>query len=126
MANERDLRLRYGQQAGDILVRGIVDAVNESIREILETRKGTRLFNRGFGSNLGNLLFEPVSGLIANLILLEVQQIVDRFEPRVVVLLNRSTVKAFPDQNLYQIRIGYRIRDTEDTAEFNTILEAVS
>ena len=124
MTDEVDLRLRYGQQQGDILVRGLENAINESINEILETQIGSRFFNRNFGSRLRNLLFEPMSDLTARIILIEIQQVVEDFEPRVRVLFNRSSVKARFDEYIYEVTVGYQILESEDTGEFNIFLEA--
>ena len=124
MTDEIDIRLRYGQQAGDITVTGLSNVINESISQILETRRGTRLFNRNLGSSLGSLLFEPMTALTARIILIEIQQAIESQEPRVRVLFNRSSVRALFDENRYEVRIGYQIIDSEDTGEFNTFLEA--
>lgn len=124
MTEETDIRLRYRQERGDILVTGIVEVLNESINQIIETRRGTRLFNRSFGSNVGDLLFEPMSSLVSDIILMEIQQAVETWEPRVKVLLNRSTVAPFPEENLYRVRIVYQILESSESVEFDTVLNA--
>jgi phage baseplate assembly protein W len=124
MVDDADIRMRYGQERGDILLTDIVEQINESIRNILETRVGSRLFNRSFGSGITDLLFEPISDLIASLVFIRVQRAIDTFEPRVRFLPNRSSVSADPDNNIYQIRLAYIILETGETSEFDTILNA--
>lgn len=123
MAEDVDLRLKYKQERGDILVSGIKESVNESIKNILNTNIGTRLFNRGFGSQISNLLFEPMTDFVARFLLIEIQQVLERLEPRVELSYSQSQVLPDFDNNLYEIRLVYRILDNEDTGEFNTFLE---
>lgn len=124
MTESTDLRLRYKQSEGDILVDGIIAEINESISQIIETKPGTRLFNRSFGSGINNILFELISDHNAALLLILLEQAVDTFEPRVSLLFNFSEV--IPDyiNNGYNIRIVYNIIGREDTGEFNTFLQS--
>ena len=124
MVNEVDLRLRYKQEKGDILVTGLVPVINESIKNILGTRIGNRLFNRSFGSSITSLLFEPMSDAVARFILIETQQVLERLEPRIIVSSNRSQIKPDYDNNLYTIRLKYIVLETGETGEFNTFLES--
>lgn len=125
MVNETDLRLNYKKEAGDILVNGLIPVINESIRNILGTNIGTRLFNRRFGSKLSNLLFEPMGDLVSQYILMEIQQVLERYEPRVEISYAQSHVKPNYDGNAYQVQIIYRVIDSEDIGEFNSFLERV-
>ena len=125
MVNETDLRLNYKKEAGDILVNGLIPVINESIRNILGTNIGTRLFNRRFGSKLSNLLFEPMGDLVSQYILMEIQQVLERYEPRVEISYAQSHVKPNYDSNAYQVQIIYRVIDSEDIGEFNSFLERV-
>ena len=123
MTDETDLRLRYKQEKGDILVTGLVGTINESLRNIFTTNIGSRLFNRTFGSKLESLLFEPMSDSTARIMLIEINQVIDRFEPRIEISYAQSQVIPDFDNNLYRVRIQYRILETEDTGEFNIFLE---
>ena len=125
MVNETDLRLNYKKEAGDILVNGLIPVINESIRNILGTNIGTRLFNRRFGSKLSNLLFEPMGDLVSQYILMEIQQVLERYEPRVEISYAQSHVKPNYDSNAYQVQIIYRVVDSEEIGEFNSFLERV-
>lgn len=125
MVNETDLRLNYKKEAGDILVNGLIPVINESIRNILGTNIGTRLFNRRFGSKLSNLLFEPMGDLVSQYILMEIQQVLERYEPRVEISYAQSYVKPNYDSNAYQVQIIYRVVDSEEIGEFNSFLERV-
>lgn len=126
MTEETDLRLRYGQQKGDILVKGLEESINEAISQILETSLEARIFNRGFGSRLRNLLFEPMTDHSARFVFLEVQQAIERLEPRVELINSQSKVDPIFDENLYKIRLVYRILENQDVGEFDTFLKANS
>lgn len=123
MANETDLRLKYKQEAGDILITGIVNVINESLRNIFLTKIGSRLFNRRFGSNLANLLFEPMSELVSEFILIEIQQTIDRLEPRIRIDYNNTQIVPDYDNNLYRLQLTYTIIESENIGEFNLVLE---
>ena len=125
MVQEVDLRLRYKQERGDILVSNTEEAINESLRNIFDTNIGTRLFNRSFGSRIQNILFEPMSEVSAKFILMEMQQVVDRLEPRVKLIQSQSQIIPEFDNNAYNVRLTYRILDTDDTGNFNLFLERI-
>lgn len=126
MVNEVDLRLKYKQQKGDILVTNTSGVIDESIANIMNTRTGNRLFNRGFGSTVTDLLFEPMSPFAGVFLLLEIQKVLDRLEPRVNLLYSQSQVIPDYDNNGYYVKLVYRIIQTNDTSEFNTFLERLS
>lgn len=123
MANEVDLRLKYKQEKGDVLITDLRGVIDESLSNIMNTRVGNRLFNRGFGSSVTNLLFEPMTPFVGKFLLLEIEKVLDKFEPRVELLFSQSEVIPDYDNNGYYIKVVYRILQTNDTSEFNTFLE---
>lgn len=122
MVNEVDLRLKYKQQKGDVLIQDLRGVINESISNIMNTRVGNRLFNRGFGSTISDLLFEPMTAFVGEFLLLEVNSVIRKFEPRVELVFSQSRVIPDYDNNGYFIKITYRILQTNETAEFDTFL----
>ena len=119
-----DLRLRYKQEQGDVLVKGLVASINESISNIINTMQGTRLFNRGFGAGIGNLLFEPMSDQNASILLISVDQAIERHEPRARLLFNQSEAIPDFDNNGYELRLVYQVLGREETSEYDTFLES--
>jgi len=67
-----------------------LEDILQSIKTIVFVRKRTRLFNRDFGSDIPALLFEPMDLITANLIKLETFGKIERFEPRVKMLFQKS------------------------------------
>lgn len=91
---------RFGANGG---VRGNTltpeehDRIKESIRQILFTRKGERIFQPDFGSRLPDYVFESIEDLDTRALLkFEVENAIREQEPRVEVLEVR--VYTSPDE----------------------------
>lgn len=87
-----------------------VDAVKQSLVNILRTRKGERLFNPEFGAQLDDLLFEPIDDITASRILAAVVQGISRWDPRLEVDYGRSVVEAVPEELRYNVTLVISIR----------------
>jgi phage baseplate assembly protein W len=116
-----DMRLRFAQEDGLPIVLDD-DALNESIRNILFTRKQDRFFNRTFASDLEELVFEPIDDLTAQLLLSRVVILLSSWEPRIQVDLSRSSVTALPDDNQYNVNIRYVKLDTQEIGQFIDVI----
>lgn len=88
-------------------------AITQSIINLLLTNKGERLFQPEIGSSIYSTLFEPLDYGTAAMIRGEVQEVLDRYEPRIIV----ARVDVIPDfdSNGYSIELTYVIRGREDT-----------
>jgi phage baseplate assembly protein W len=88
-------------------------AISQSIVNLLLTSKGERLFQPNLGSGIYRSLFEPLDYGTAGLIRAEVADVLERYEPRIVV----RKIICMPDfdNNGYSIEITYEIRGREDT-----------
>ena len=87
-------------------------AITQSIKNLLLTRKGERLFQPQLGSNLQKSLFEPLDYGTAGMIKAQVKETIKRWEPRVIV----EDVRCEPDFNTngYEVELFYRIIGRED------------
>ncbi len=83
------------------------NAIARSIRNIVFTLPGEKFFDENFGSNISASLFENIDDISAGLIVDEIRQSIDRYEPRVELL----NVEAFPDfdNNSFDVLIVYNI-----------------
>ena len=72
-----------------------VDSIKQSIKNILMTRKGTRLFNSEFGSNIHKYLFDIMDDVTSFNLLNEIVSAVERWEPR--VRINFAQSRCIPD-----------------------------
>ncbi len=83
------------------------NAIARSIRNIVFTLPGEKFFDENFGSNISASLFENIDDISAGLIVDEIRQSIDRYEPRVELI----NVEAFPDfdNNSFDVLIVYNI-----------------
>jgi len=98
------------------------DAISASVKNILSTKKGERVFDRNFGSNLENYLFEPYTFSTTRFMLADIKSSL-RQEPR-VELLSTSTVELDPETRSYNIVLNLRIRKTNEIVQFKQVLKA--
>ena len=81
------------------------DAVKSSLRNILKTSRGERLFNPIFGCGLNNYLFEDISLFTQEQIKNEIISSIKDFEPRANVI--DVVVSPYVDENAYVISIVF-------------------
>ena len=83
------------------------NAIARSVRNIVFTLPGERFFNENFGSRISASLFENIDDITANIIVDEITESIDNFEPRVELI----DVEAFPnfDNNSFDVIIRYDI-----------------
>ena len=80
-------------------------AINRSLKNILMTNVGERLFQPDIDSGIGILLFENFSRLTTSRLESVIKQAVEKYEPRAD--LQNVTVHAKEEENAYQIIITY-------------------
>ena len=91
----------------DVLVTTGEAAVKRALYNIIMTRKGERFFKPDLGSNIANLLFEPLDAATASLIKEEIEYVIIKYEPRVRLL--RIDVDANYDRNGFEVAIAFEI-----------------
>lgn len=90
-----------------------IDAVFQSIVNILSTPMGTRFFLPEFGSALEDFLFEPLDDVTGLAILTEVTGAINRWDPRVLVDYGKSHVDPDYDNNRFNVTLLFRIDGLE-------------
>jgi hypothetical protein len=85
------------------------DAVIQSIRNILMTRKGTRVFNSEFGSNLNDILFDFADPATELRVYAEVIEAVTRWEPRAILDRVKTTVTMEPDNHICWVNLVFSL-----------------
>ena len=99
------------------------NAIARSIRNIVFTTPGEKFFNQSFGSRITESLFENIDEITATIIVDEIRQSIDNYEPRVEV----DDVKAFPDyeNNSFDVTITYDVIGSEiPTQELQFVLQS--
>lgn len=98
-------------------------AVNRSIRNLILTNRGERLYQPELGSDIRQMLFEPMISTTSDLIRKFVQNTITNYEPRVKVL--NIEVTAYENQNAYVITITYLIINRQDPVQLTVTLDRV-
>ncbi len=98
-------------------------AVSRSIRNLINTNPGERLYQPSIGSGIKDLLFEPMIPSTATAISRQIDYTIRTYEPRAVVLDIKVT--PYEERNLYQIKIVYALINRSEPITVNTTLQRV-
>ena len=82
-------------------------AIARSIRNIVFTSPGEKIFNPEFGSEISKVLFENIDEISAISIKHEIETSIRNYEPR--VNLEEVDIEPNYDNNQFDVRINYRI-----------------
>jgi uncharacterized protein len=86
--------------------------IEESIRIILRTEPGERVYRPDFGCRLSELTFSPLNTQTMMMIRLYVQEALQRWEPRIDKI--QVTIDPDPVRGQVDIMINYQIKNTYD------------
>lgn len=95
----------------DLIALKNESAIARSIRNIVFTLPGEKFFNQNFGSKISRTVFENVDNISASIIVDEIRQSIQNYEPRVRLI----DVKSSPDydNNSFDVTIVYSIIGTD-------------
>lgn len=98
-------------------------AVTRSIRNLILTNPGERLYQPDIGSGIRSLLFEPMSQFTANTLRKLIEDTIRKYEERAQVL----AVEVIPDEerNRYTVTIVYMLINKPDPISVNVTLQRV-
>ena len=93
--------------SNDLIALKNANAIARSVKNIVFTLPGEKFFNEEFGSRITASLFENINDVTASIIVDEITQSINTYEPRV----DLTEVKAFPnfDNNQFDVMIVYEI-----------------
>ena len=105
----------------DILPLRDLDAVKQSIKNLILTNQGERPFQMGIGGNITRYLFEPVTPFVAFSLQEEIIKTIRRHEPRV----KNTQVKVIADidRNLFSVTITFLVQASNTQEEISFALE---
>lgn len=92
-----------------------VEAIGQSLLDLILTRPGERPFNPDYGINADALLFELMTDGADLQLLNEIIEKVRRYEPRVTLNTAQTNVEADPDNNEFNISLIFEIVGFEGT-----------
>ena len=87
--------------------------LEESIRLILKTNLGERVYRPNFGSRLSDLVFAPMNATTLRRVRLYVREAIERWEPRIIL----DSVLTEPDLDLGRVNIiiNYHVKNFHDS-----------
>lgn len=105
----KDISFNFSKNpvTNDVVVLKNEEAIKQSVKNLILTKIGERLFNPLIGTNTTSYLFELSSTFSANTLIVEVEQILKNFEKR--VRLSNITVNLEDDSNEFEVLIEYYI-----------------
>lgn len=95
------------------------NSIEQSMKNIILTKKGERINDPLFGTNIQGLLFEKMNNFIANEIMEEIYFSIENYEPRVV--LDEVKVDLDYRNKTYKIDIEYSIKKLKKS--FNLLID---
>lgn len=116
-----DLSLTRNPLTNDIGTKTDVAAINQSVKNIIQTNYYERPFQPDFGCNIRALLFEPADPIT----IADMRQVIftalGNHEPRVNV--TSVIIRNLEEQNSYHIEIGYDLKDANKEDVASLVLE---
>jgi len=107
--------------SNDLAVKRDEEAVKESLKNLLLTDRGERLFQPSLGSDIRATLFENNTPMVVKLLEEKVRAVINNFEPRVNII--EIIIKSEYDENKIQITIYFNIRNVNAPLSVTVFLE---
>ncbi len=101
------MSFKFNPLSGDLITLSNENAIARSVRNIVLTTPGEKIFDPNFGSNIGEILFENIDEITAVSIQEEIQNSLENYEPRVELI--DVNVRPNYDMNQFDVIISYRI-----------------
>jgi len=117
-----DLKLGLSPTSADLSIKKGSNSIKQSIKSLILTNFYDKLFRPDVGSNIRNMLFEPVDFVSERILEESIRTVINNFEPRVNLL--SVTANADMTEYGYDIKIVFSIRNTGETVTIDTFLQA--
>lgn len=118
-----DPHLTRNPKTGDLMLSQNDSAIRLSLKNLLSTAFGERLFQPTIGCSLRPMLFEPIDAITTLEIRDRVLQTIKNHEPRVAGVV--VDVIANPDENEYVVNVEYSIVAIGRNDRISVVLERV-
>lgn len=116
-----DLNFTAHPVTKDITRRFDENAVKSSLKNLVLTSNYERPFHSEIGSPIRALMFESFSPMFVATLKKSIINMIDNFEPRVVVI--EVLINNRPDDNAVEVTIEFRIVNTEKPLTLGLVLE---
>ena len=101
---------------GDILKTKNATVIKQSMRNILQTREFERIGHPEIGSNLQDLLFDPMSAITEMRLRQSIRSTMGNLEPRATI--KDIQVTSEEDRNRYRVKIVFTMSGSTTSEEF--------
>lgn len=110
-----DLSFDAHPNTGDVAKKIDIQAVKQSVRNILLTNKGEKPFDPNFGGGLRSFLFENFNVISVAALKTKIRIAIENYEPRV----NITSIEVFdqPDNNAIRVIVDFTIKSPEGTSD---------
>jgi len=116
-----DPKLNY---LGDISIVTDLGAIKQSLINILNTPKGSRLMLPSFGCNVKGFLFEPYDEITARSIAIEIKEAFEQHEPRIIIQkVNVTLNTGFNYSSMYDVEVIYEVKQNRQRDTLSISLE---
>ncbi len=105
---------------GSILKSINIEAVKTSIRNILGTYRGERIFLPQFGSSLGDLLFDPMNDTLLDSIANNLKENIEIWDNRVII--TAIDIQPDPDRNYIEIFVNFNVRGYTENFQTSSVV----
>jgi len=120
----KDIDLTFAKTtSNDVAKRIDVNAVKQSIKNLLLTRPGERPFQPNLGSELYSILFEPMDAVTVETLKGVITTCIGNYEPR--VKLQEVAVNPNYDENAYDVSLYFYIVGIYSPVTFNLTMQRV-
>lgn len=116
-----DLTFSRNPGTGDVGKKLDINAVKQSLKNLLYTQYNERPFNPNLGSPLYRLLFQPADPITTEAIKQAIELLIQNFEPR--VRLEKTDVVPRYNDNAYEITLYFTVVGIPVPVSFSTILQ---
>lgn len=116
-----DIDIKLTRQTdGDITRNTEIDAILNSITNIINTLQGSRRMLQPFASNISGLLFEPIDDITARIIAENIIESIRYWEDRIEI--TGFDIEPVYDKGIYSCRLKFNIVGSKKIEEIKFIL----
>jgi len=108
-------------RTNDLVLRVDEDAVKQSVMNLIKTRPFERPFHPEISSQVYAMLFENFTPITSQVIRKSIEDVINKFEPRVTLL--SVLVDEDADNNRLTVTIIFRLNNSENPITVTTFLE---
>lgn len=116
-----DMSFSRSPLTGDVAKKTDINAITQSVKNLLNTAYYERPFRPRVGTNIRNVLFEPADYITMSDLKAGIEEVIINWEPR--INLRDVLIEDRAELNAYAIKIIYNIINVDVAKEINITLK---